>query len=62
MDYLKKIGKDPESLRGRELERVRKSLAAYETVFRMLKVEDGGHEHSLQGRGAAVEPGGQEKE
>jgi hypothetical protein len=42
MDYLKKIGKDPEALRGKELERLRERLAVYETVFRMLKVEDGG--------------------
>ena len=41
-DYLKKVGKDPESRRAREREHVKERLGSYELIYKMLKVEDRG--------------------
>ncbi len=54
-DFLKKIGKDPESRRKREKENLKEKLAPYEIVYKMLKAEDRGarllpHGVEVQGR------------
>ncbi len=41
-DFLKKVGKDAESIKGRKKESLRSRLEPYETIAMLLKVEDGG--------------------
>ncbi|PKL36215.1 MAG: hypothetical protein CVV44_18535 [Spirochaetae bacterium HGW-Spirochaetae-1] len=48
-DYLKKVGKDPESRRQRELEHLKKNVSSYELVYKMLKVEDRGRSLLMRG-------------
>lgn len=48
-DYLKKVGKDAESIQGRKKESLRKKLEPYEGMAMMLKIEDGGQSLLMKG-------------
>jgi hypothetical protein len=52
-ELLRKVGKDPESQRQRELERVKQDLQPYETMYKMIKSEDRGR--NLPFRGASLQ-------
>lgn len=41
-DYLKKIGKDPESRKKKELKRVKERLAGYEIIHKLLRQDNSG--------------------
>lgn len=48
-DFLKKVGKDAESIQGRRREAIRKKLEPYETMAAMLRLEDGGQNLLMKG-------------
>ncbi|HOD14367.1 MAG TPA: hypothetical protein PLA65_09475 [Spirochaetota bacterium] len=48
-DFLKKVGKDAESIQGKKKESLRKKLEPYETMALMLKIEDGGQSLLMKG-------------
>jgi hypothetical protein len=48
-DFLKKVGKDAESIQGRKKESVRKLLEPFETMAMLLKLEDAGQNLLMKG-------------